>query len=143
MTTTAEHYQLLFAPVEAEVGPLGEDTFIGIVGFGGGGPVSVCQARHTSVVVTCELSLYPEQIVSADGLKYELLTRLPVSVAEAQTLLTALGNLSMKATLGDGHTIDVSGVLDNGLHTVRLRHYSSTAVGKTQCGIYEVIRDDA
>lgn len=90
--------------------------------------------------VTCELSLYPQQKVSSQGERFELFTRALRSESQAQSLLTALGNLSMEATLGHRHTVDVRGVSGaGGLTLVWFRHHSSANIDATPFGIYEVI----
>jgi len=138
MNTTAAYYQALFAELKAKVGALGESTATGIVGFSAGGPVSIVQAGERGYV-TCELSLCPEQVPSVEGENYELLCRLSLTERQAQTLLTGLGNLSMEATLGHGHTVDVTALnAAPGLSIVSLRHFSSTVVEGKRCGIYEV-----
>src|SRR5262245_5752765 len=137
MNTTTAYYQSLFAPLVAEVGVLGEVTATGIVGFSAGGPVSIVQAGVG--YVTCELSLYPEQVLSAEGEHYELLCRLALSESQAQALLTGLGNLSMETKLGNGHTVDVTALnAAPGLSVVALRHFSSVLVEGKRCGVYEV-----
>ncbi len=94
----------------------------------------------TEARVTCELSLYAEQVPSSENQRFELLSRVTAPEHEIQKLLGALGNLSMEAKLGDGHTIDVSGVSDiGGIALVSLRHYSSATIGGELFGIYEVI----
>jgi hypothetical protein len=139
MATIAQHYKALFARLEGELGALGEETSTGIIGFSAGGPVSVRSIAGRDAFVTCELSLYPEQIASAEGENFELLTRLPLTDSQAQALLTALGNLSTHAKLGHRHTIDVAGVSGTGgLSVIRLSHYSSAVVDGRLFGIYEV-----
>ncbi|MCZ8252146.1 MAG: hypothetical protein O9318_06730 [Hylemonella sp.] len=138
MNTAAAYYESLFAPLVAEVGPLGEATATGVVGFSAGGPVSMVQAGVRGYM-TCELSLYPEQRLSAEGDHYELLCRLALSASQAQALLTGLGRLSMEATLGHGHTIDVTALkAAPGLSVITLRHYASVLVEEKRCSIYEV-----
>lgn len=139
MTDTAAHYATLYAQLQREVGALGDETSTGIIGFSGGGPVSMVRVPGRPVYVTCELSLYPEQIPSSEGERYELLCRLPLTESQAQDLLTALGELSMQAELGHGHTVDVSGLDAGGLARVALEHYSSSEVGGAAFGIYEVV----
>jgi hypothetical protein len=112
MNATAAHYEALYVDLQGEVGELSRETSTGIVGFGAGGPVSIRSVLGHSIYVTCELSLYPEQVRSSEGERYELFCRLPISESQAQSLLTALGNLSMEAKLGHGHTIDVSAVTE-------------------------------
>lgn len=139
MNTTAAYYELLFAPLVSEVGSLGEATATGIVGFSAGGPVSMVRAGQQGYV-TCELSLYPEQVLSAEGDHYELWCRLALSESQAQALLTGLGHLSMEARLGHGHTIDVTALnAAPGLSVMTLRQYASVLVEGKRCSIYEVI----
>jgi hypothetical protein len=69
-----EHYQALFASLVAAYGPLDAETITGVIGFSAGGPVSLCTIETRGVIVTCELSVYPEQRTSAEGLKYEFLS---------------------------------------------------------------------
>jgi hypothetical protein len=141
MNTTAAYYLSLFAPLVAEVGALGEVTATGIVGFSAGGPVSIVQAGEHGYV-TCELSLYPEQVLSTEGEHYELLCRLPLSESQAQALLTGLGNLSMQSKLGHGHTVDVSALnAAPGLSVIALRHFSSTPLEGKRRGVYEVVAE--
>jgi hypothetical protein len=136
----ADHYQALFAKLQSELGELSRETTTGIVGFRAGGPVSIKGGLAASVFVTCELSLYPEQFRSTESEKFELMTRLPLEEGQARALLTALGNLSMRAQLGQGHTVDVSGVSNvGGLTLVRLNHYSSSLIEEQRFGVYEVV----
>jgi hypothetical protein len=109
--STREHYAALFSDVERVYGPVSGKTHSSIIGFSAGGPVSMCQVGAENHFVTCELSLYPEQKLSSQSLRYELLSRLDLSVEDSQCLLTAIGNLSMEAKLGHSHTIDVSNVM--------------------------------
>lgn len=140
MNTTAAHYAALYADLQREVGALGEETSTGIIGFSGGGPVSIVRVPGKAIYVTCELSLYPEQVPSSEGERYELLCRLPATESQAQSLFTALGDLSMQAELGHGHTIDVSGVSGvPGLSLVALKHYSSSRIRGAAYGIYEIV----
>ena len=142
MNTTATHYAALYADLQREVGVLGDETATGIIGFGAGGPVSMVMIPGKPIYVTCELSLYPEQVPSNEGERYELLCRLPVTESQAQSLLTALGNLSMNAELGHGHTIDVSAISgESGLSLVTLKHYSTSKIGNAAYCIYEVVAE--
>jgi hypothetical protein len=139
-----EHYQALFAPLEAKYGPLDGQTRTAIVGFNAGGPVSLCTIERNQVSVTCELSLYPEQKPSTEGLRFELLSLGCFDLDTAQDLFTSLGALSMDEPLGDGHTVDVSAVSDAIQGPVRLWLFSRTTIGDRQYGIYEVrpVSDD-
>src|SRR5258706_5297153 len=124
LNTTA-HYEALYKELQCEIGVLSDEALTGIVGFSAGGPVSVSRAPGEQIFVTCELSLYSEQVLSVEGERYELLCRLPIDDDETHSLLTALGNLSMQAQLGHGHTVDVSGVSGvSKFPVVSLNHYS-------------------
>lgn len=140
MHTTAAHYEALYADLRREVGELSRETATGIVGFGADGLVSIKSAPGKTIYVTCELSLYPEQVPSSEDERYELLCRLPISESQAQSLLTALGSLSMEAKLGHGHAVDISAVSEvPGLSVVSLKHFSSSSIGGSAYGIYEVL----
>jgi hypothetical protein len=139
MKSTAAHYEALYADLHHEFGVLDAETITGIIGFSAGGPVSMVQVPGKRAYVTCELSLYPEQVPSSEGERYELFCRLPVTESQAQALLTALGNLSQNARLGHGHTVDVSAAGEaGGVQVVTLRHYSSSMIADVAYGIYEV-----
>ena len=134
------HFDELFRALETEHGKLDELTLGSIIGFGAGGPVSLSSIVGRKLFVTCELSLYPQQLASADGFKYELLVRGWLNESLSGELLTALGEISMRAKLGHGHTIDVTGVLPENLpRVVRLMEYSRTSIGTQGFGIYEVV----
>lgn len=140
MTAAHHHYRQLFGRLEADIGPVASETISSIVGFSAGGPVSMRRVGVHHAYVTCELSLYPQQKVSSQGHRYELFTRALSSEPQAQSLLTALGNLSMAATLGHRHTVDVSGVSGaGGLTLVWLKHYSSASIDATTFDVYEVV----
>jgi len=137
--TPAKHYQALFEELERRHGRLDEETRTSIIGFSAGGPVSLSKLAKKEIFVTCELSLYPEQKQSTEGLKFELLSLGAFSEAACRTLFTALGNLSMNDTLGDGHTVDVSGVMPSGEPAqVRLELFSAVDIGDRKFGVYQV-----
>jgi hypothetical protein len=138
------HYATLFADLEREFGPVSTDTLTGIVGFSAGGPVSMCQVGKGQVYVTCELSLTPDQKVSAQGARFELLSRLPLSEPDTQDFLTSIGSLSLDAKLGDRHTIDVSAVSPSpAILKVRLKLRTLCEIDGTKFGVYEVCNADA
>lgn len=140
MSSSRAHYEALFASLLERLGALSPGTLTAVIGFSAGGPVSMVQVAGQHAFVTCELSLYPEQIPSSEGERYELLCRMPLSSRQTQDLLTGLGALSMEAELGDGHTIDVSAFeVEPSLAVVRLSHFSSTFVNGERYGVYEVI----
>jgi hypothetical protein len=134
------HYATLFRDLEAEFGVLDAETLTSIVGFSAGGPVSLRQIARRHLFVTCELSLYPEQLRSAEGLKFELLSARNLSAEACRKLFTALGNLSFNAQLGHGHTVDVSQVVAPGIaRSIRLQLHSQTRTSAGKIGIYEII----
>ena len=137
---STQHFATLFSQLEAEFGKLDPTTLTSIVGFSAGGPVSLRQVARQHLFVTCELSLYAEQRVSSERLKFELLYRGRVGGEDCQKLLTALGNLSFHAQLGDGHTIDVSQVVPPSIaRTVLLRLHSQCRMPNGNFGVYEVL----
>jgi hypothetical protein len=134
------HYDQLFRELEVEHGKLDDSTLTSIVGFDAGGPVSLSCIASRGLYVTCELSVYPEQVASTESFNFELFVRDWLSESLSQALLTALGDLSLSAKLGHGHTIDVSGAMPGGHNClVRLREYSRTSIAGRAYGIYEVV----
>jgi hypothetical protein len=101
-----EHYAALYADLVERHGALNDVTMTSIIGFSGGGPVSMCQIGKEGIFVTCELSLYPEQICSTDGFRYEFVSLGGLSKDACRAIFTALGKLSMEAKLGDTHTLE-------------------------------------
>ncbi len=140
MTSVTKHYNALFAEVVTTFGALRSETMSAVIGFGAGGPVSVAVVDNKPVYVTCELSLYPEQMPSAEGERFELLFESPLNQSDIQNLLTALGRLSFNVQLGDCHTIDISGISPpEGPKLVSLRHFSSISTPTENFGIYQII----
>jgi len=70
-----QHYSNLFEQLEDAYGKLDTYTITAIVGFSAGGPVSMCERKAARLFVTCELSVYEEQLTSTDGLKFELVSK--------------------------------------------------------------------
>jgi len=141
-----DHYSVLFREIERVHGDLDPETITSVIGFSAGGPVSLCQVSGKRLYVTCELSQYPEQCLSSEGLNYEFLSLDTFDEPECIKLLSALGNLSMSSELGESHTIDISGVLpSNQVTIVQLRLHSKCTVDSKNYGIYQVVpfRSDA
>lgn len=132
-------YAALFRDIEAEYGAFASDTLTAVIGFSAGGPVSLSYIPGKQVYASCELAAYPGQVVSTDGLKYELFT---VGLPEewSRKALTAIGDLSWNAELGDGHTVDLSEVFESPrkTHVVRLELFSQIDFQGTAYGIYRV-----
>jgi hypothetical protein len=83
--------------------------------------------------------MHAEQRPSAEGLKFELFSRLDLTAEDCQDLLTALGSLSMNANLGNRHTIDVSAILPEApFDAVRLHLCTDCLIDGSHYGIYEV-----
>lgn len=132
-------YGRLFAPVVAQYGELDPETLTSVIGFTEGGPVSLATIASRGLHVTCELAANPEQVASVDGLKYELLSTGGLSESWCLNALTALGELSLSAALGDGHTVDLSPVLDEAPQQVRLSLFAEVDFEGVQYGLYEVV----
>lgn len=133
------HYKKLFSQLVSKYGDLDPDTLTSIVGFSAGGPVSLGKIGQKNLYVSVELSLYKHQIKSSEGLNYEFLSIGAFDEDTCRALFTALGNLSMNATLGNNHTIDVSGLLGGKVKLVKLSLFSKTRVGLfNRYGVYLV-----
>lgn len=134
------HYEALFRNLQARHGRLDKKIVSSVVGFSGGGPVSMSTLEKKGIYVTCELSLYPEQKRSEEGLKFELLSLGPFDLLACRVLLTAIGNISMHETLGHDHTIDVGKVMEPGQPSVvKLRLFSECEIGGEKFGVYQVV----
>lgn len=107
-------YKQLFQPIEDRIGRIDEAGITAIIGFDGGGPVSlstVGRGREQFVTyVTCELSPREEQRPAAFG-RYEVMMTCD-NERWAHKILTKLGEMSMRGVFGHGHTIDISPVVE-------------------------------
>ncbi|MCK6261650.1 hypothetical protein KP803_00010 [Vibrio sp. ZSDE26] len=134
-----EYYNIVFAPIEKEYGKFDEETMTSIVGFSMGGPVSMSSINSKRLYASCELSVYPEQKKSTDGYNFEFLSTGHFNAETCQSIFTALGNLSFNAKLGNGHTVDVSGVVDDeSVSLVKLSLFSCSEYLNEKIAIYEV-----
>ncbi|WP_139181980.1 hypothetical protein [Pseudomonas flexibilis] len=131
-------YADLFSGIVNEYGELDPETLTAIIGFSGGGPVSLNKISRKNLFVTCELALYPEQKRSTEQLRYEFMATDFSDVGWCQSVFTALGNLSFNAVLGDKHTIDITGVSESGPRLIRLSLFSRCSIDGGQYGIYKV-----
>ena len=137
-----EHFKALFRGLEEEHGRLDRKIVGAIVGFSAGGPVSLSTIKRKKIHVTCELSLHEEQKPSAEGLRFELLSVGSFDLPTCRALFTAIGDLSLQATLGHDHTIGVGDVLGGkGPEKVRLVLFSKTEIDGRRYGVYEVVPD--
>jgi hypothetical protein len=135
-----KHYETLFRDLEGAHGRLDRETLTAIVGFNAGGPVSMRQLEKKRIYVTCELSLYPEQKESAEGLKFELLSLGAFDEDTCRILFTAIGDISLNEMLGDNHTIDVTAILESpATSVVRLKLFSDCEIGERRFGVYQVV----
>ena len=140
MNSVESHYFNLFRGIEQQLGAVSDVSTMGIVGFSAGGPVSVCRVADKAMYVTCELSLYEEQIPSSEGLRFELLCACDLSQDDSQSLLTALGGLSMHAELGHLHIVNVSNVTpDSAIQNVQLQLLSQCMHAGKAFGVYSVV----
>lgn len=134
-------YSNLFAEAVKQHGKLDEETLNSIVGFSGGGPVSLSKIEEKNLFVTCELAAYEEQVKSSEGLKYELLSRGNRSAEWCHAVFTSLGAMSMDTELGDGHSIDISAISPEEEYAsrVELKLFSRSSYEGVDYGVYEVI----
>ena len=103
-------YAELFAPLEAEIGPIDPYTICAIMGFDGGGPLSFNTIGANAggpfiTYVSCELAVRKEQIPSPLG-RFELLSSCD-DERWVRSVLSELGRMSMRIALGNGHTVDI------------------------------------
>lgn len=134
-------YAALFHTVEQKACvKFDRETWAAIIGFEVGGPVAMRTVSDSNIYVTSELAMYTEQITSAEGLqRYELMTQGHFALDVAWRLLTAVGAMSLSTTLGDGHTIDMSAVIDgDGPSTVVLSLYTNIEFEGSRYGIYRL-----
>lgn len=57
--------------MNAQYGAFDTETLTAVIGFSAGGPVSLFKKEEKRLYATCELAVYPEQVESSEGLKYE------------------------------------------------------------------------
>ena len=133
-----DFYNQLFASVEKKYGEIDDETISSIVGFSAGGPVSLCKVKDKNIFISCELAAHPDQQKSSEGIKFEFLTEDFESVADCRELMTALGDLSLQATLGDGHSINIAGLTDTNHELVSLRLFTTLEYDGDKYGIYQI-----
>ena len=137
MASIDDHYDALFSPLVSANGSLDPETLTGLVGFTAGGPVSVATIRAAGICATCELSLNPKQVPSVEGLHFELFT-VGCDPDAAQSVLTAIGDLSLDTALGHAHTVGIAPLSLHGVETVRLELYSQCEVRGAKYGLFRV-----
>jgi hypothetical protein len=106
-------YKQLFQPIEERIGHVDEASIMAIIGFDGGGPVTLCTVgrdRERFVTyVTCELSVREAQRPAEFGC-YEVMMTCD-DRRWAHKILTKVGQMSLESVFGQGHTIDISPVV--------------------------------
>ena len=136
-----EFYKVLFGPLVEKFGEIDDETITSLIGFSGGGPVSLSSIREQNLYVSCELSCYPEQNLSSEGIRYEFFSKSGFSEDWCQAIFTALGGLSFQSELGDGHTIVTTGLIDGkeAVDEIQLKLFSKTEIDGGAYGLYEVL----
>lgn len=134
-------YRQLFEDIVTKFGALDDDTITSLIGLAAGGPVSLCTRESSNLYVTCELAVSPDQRESAEGLKFELLALEAGDEDWCRKVFTALGSLSTEVELGDGHTVDISDVLDGeeAGGVVQLKLFSRALIDGDRYGVYQVL----
>lgn len=137
-------YAQLFAPLEAEIGSIDEETIFAIIGFDAGGPLNFCtigakRGKPVITYVSCELSVREEQRPSNLG-RYELLCSCD-NEQWGRSILTELGRMSLWTIFGHGHTIDIGPLVeaDEPLQGVWLEAESCSTIDGESYAIYRVI----
>lgn len=137
-------YKQLFAPLEAQIGPIDPNTVFAIIGFDCGGPLNFstigaeCGERFITYV-SCELAVRKEQVPSGLG-RYELLC----SCDDEQWVrsnLTILGHMSMETRFGHGHTVDMCEVVGSKarIQGVVFAKQCSATIARQRYGIFRII----
>jgi Suppressor of fused protein (SUFU) len=137
-------YRELFAPLEAEIGPIDRHTIIAIIGFDCGGPLNfstIGSERGERVItyVSCELAVREEQVPSDLG-RYELLCSCD-NEQWVRSKVTNLGRMSLETKFGHGHTVDMGEVVgpDATIQGVVFEaQYSAIIDGQTY-GVFRII----
>lgn len=134
----AEFYKSLLQDITKKYGDFDAETLTGVIGFTGGGPVSLFTNANKNICVTCELALNENQIISKEGLNYEFISIDFQDLDWCQSVFTALGDYSLENALGDGHTIDIAGLEEAGPSIIRLTLIYQTVLENKQYGVYMV-----
>ncbi|MDZ4299006.1 MAG: hypothetical protein U0998_03755 [Moraxellaceae bacterium] len=121
-------YADLFSQVVNEYGELDPETLTAIVGFSSGEPISLNKITSKNLFITCEFALYQGQKLSTEKLRYELMATEFPDAEWCRSVFTALGNLSSNAALGDKHTIDISGISENGPKLIKLSLFPKSVI---------------
>jgi hypothetical protein len=137
-------YRQLFAPLEAEIGPIDPDTLFAIFGFDGGGPLSFNTIGANSggpfvTYVSCELAPREKQVPSAAG-RYELLCSCD-SQQWVRSIVSKLGQMSLRTRFGHGHTVDIGPVVDpaSPIQGVLFDAQCATTIDGKEYAVYRVI----
>jgi hypothetical protein len=137
-------YGQLFKPVEKEFGKLDGKTLTSIIGFSGGGPVSlstvgVARGERFITYVSCELACYRGQKASSAG-PYEVLITCN-DQRWARLATSAVGEMSFEAKLDHEHSLDLGPRLEKGagLQGVIFERFSSSKYLGMKYGIFRII----
>lgn len=111
-----QFYKQLFRPIEERIGNVDDASIMAVVGFDGGGPVTLCTVGHGRerfvTYVTCELAVREEQKPAECG-RYEAMMTCD-DEAWARDILTKIGRMSLDTAFEHGHTVDVGQVVPDG-----------------------------
>ena len=107
-------YKQLFQPIEERIGHVDEASTTGIIGFDGGGPITLCTVGYGrerfATYITCELSVRDEQQPAEFG-RYEAMITCD-DERWARKLLTKIGEMSLESVFEHGHTMDISQIVE-------------------------------
>ena len=136
-----EFYKVLFEPLVEKFGDIDDETITSVIGFSAGGPVSLSTIREQNIYVSCELSCYPDQRLSSEGLRYEFFSNSGYSEDWYRSVFTALGSLSFQSELGDGHRVATTGLIDGdeAVDEIQLKLFSKSDINGSSYGLYEVL----
>jgi hypothetical protein len=117
MPTQAEYrkfYAQLFAPIEVQLGAIDANSLVAIIGFDCGGPLNFCtvgKGREKFVTyVSCELAVRDDQKFGETG-PFEVMMTCD-SEEWVRKVLTDIGRMSLDGVFAQGHTVDISPMVE-------------------------------
>ena len=107
-------YGQLYKPIEEKIGPIDVNTLVSIVGFDCGGPLNLCTVGYGQnafvTYVSCELAVRESQQHGDTG-PFEVMTTCD-DERWARKVLTKIGQMSMESIFENGHTVDISQIVE-------------------------------
>lgn len=130
-------YDALFKPLTGAFGPLTGSALAADVPFSAGGAISLATREADGLYVTTELIRDRDQLVSAEGLNYELFMFSSLAPATVREILGHVATVHLDMPLEEGGLADVGQLSFEPLPgaAVRFRKFSEEPAG---FGLYQV-----